>query len=474
MKKKISYILLIVFILLLFRLLLNQKKESKIQVPHSQTKKEAKANLTSKIMIPGRCYCMNEKYNIFKNNHSIFKIKKKFKSKIYKKKQYLNNKISCCKVKNIVEDNNLSNVTMCVSNKISEKEKVCYYYRFNEDMKNIIEVSKNINRYIIGYYNDKSFCVRYLTDFNSGYHEFKLFINNCFPDYICTLHNIFPEVYEYILGKKLELIISLTSYPPRINKIHLTIKSLLNQSLKADKVILWLAPEQFPNKEKDLPQNLTNLCKYGLTIDWYHDIKSYKKLIPTLRKYPDAIIVTVDDDAIYQYHWLEKLYTSYQKYPKNIQAHRVTQIYYNGTFQVISGGNHYYKNGNYLNKLVGLGGVLYPPYCFYKDILNETLFMKLAPTNDDQWFWFQGVLNGVKVRVVENPFIKANYIPGSQNVGLCKINDNGPNLFWVDFNRLLSYYTQLKGILLREYNKTKGEIEEYLQKIYQKNKINKN
>ena len=94
--------------------------------------------------------------------------------------------------------------------------------------------------------------------------------------------------------------------------------------------------------------------------------------------------------------------------------------------------------------------------------------MKLAPTNDDQWFWFQGVLNGFKVRVVENPFIKANYIPGSQNVALCKINDKGPNLFWVDFNRLLRYYTQLKGILLREYNKTKGEIEEYLQKIISK------
>ena len=176
-----------------------------------------------------------------------------------------------------------------------------------------------------------------------------MFINNCFPDYICTINNVFPEIYEYILGKKIELIISLTSYPPRINTINLTIKSLLNQSLKADKVILWLAPEQFPNKENDLPQNLTNLCNYGLTIDWYHDIKSYKKLIPTLRKYPDAIIATVDDDAIYPYQWLEKLYISYLKYPKNIQAHRVTQIYYNGTFQVIVGGYHYYKNGNYLN-----------------------------------------------------------------------------------------------------------------------------
>jgi len=481
LKKKNLFTLLIIFILLSFILLLKkkvfkylirkQKTQSKNHHPHLQTKNEIKFNLTSKIMIPGQCYCMNEKYNIFKNNNYKFKISKNFRIKIYKKQQeYLINKICCCKVKNIIEDNNFSNVTMCISNQISEMSKTCYYYRFNKDLKNIkkIEVYKNIYRYIIGYYSDKFFCAKYLTDFNSGYYKFKLFIKNCFPDFICTFNNILPDIYEYILGKQLELIISLTSYPPRINTINLTIKSLLNQSLKADKVILWLAPEQFPNKEKDLPKNLTILCNYGLTIDWYHDIKSYKKLIPTLIKYPNAIIATVDDDAIYPYQWLEKLYTSYQKYPKNIHAHRVTQIYYNGTFQTIAGGYHYYKNGNYLNKLVGLGGVLYPPYCFYKDILNETLFMKLAPTNDDQWFWFQGVLNGFKVRVVENPFIKANYVPGSQNVALCKINDKGPNLFWVDFNRLLRYYTQLKGILLREYNKTKGEIEEYLQKIISK------
>ena len=73
------------------------------------------------------------------------------------KKQYLTNQICCWKVTNIVEDNNLSNVTMGVSNKISEKAKVYYYYLFNDDMKNIknmhnnlniIEFDQNINRYI--------------------------------------------------------------------------------------------------------------------------------------------------------------------------------------------------------------------------------------------------------------------------------------------------------------------------------------
>lgn len=153
-----------------------------------------------------------------------------------------------------------------------------------------------------------------------------------------------------------DLIVSLTSYPKRINTVHLVIKSLLYQSLHADKVILWLAPEQFPNKEKDLPQDLLDLIPQGLTIDWYHDIKSYKKLIPALKKYPNSIIVTADDDNIYQKQWLEKLYNSYVKSPNDIQVHRVTKFFYKYGFEIIAGGKDYYKEPSFLNKIVGLGG----------------------------------------------------------------------------------------------------------------------
>lgn len=248
-----------------------------------------------------------------------------------------------------------------------------------------------------------------------------------------------------------KIIISLTSYPARINTIDQTIKSLINQSKKADKIILWLAPEQFPNKEKDLPRQLLDLTKKGLTIDWYHDIKSYKKLIPTLKKYPNDIIVTADDDNIYPHCWLKKLYKSYLKYPKDIQCHRITKFYYNNGFKIISGGRDYYKGSSFLNKLVGLGGVLYPPQCFYKDILNEELIFKLAPTNDDQWFWLQAVMNGTKIRVVKKPEIQAHYIEGTQETGLHQINDLGEKLFWKDFNRLLKYYPQISPILQKEY-----------------------
>ena len=252
-----------------------------------------------------------------------------------------------------------------------------------------------------------------------------------------------------------KIIISLTSFPARINTVHQTIESLINQTKKADKIILWLAPEQFPNGEKDLPENLLRLKERGLTIDWYHDIRSYKKLIPTLRKYPNELIVTVDDDIIYKPTMLEKLYRTHVKHPKDVVCHRATKfIYERDKFKTIAGGKKHYRGAHFLNKLTGCGGVLYPPKCFYKDILNEDLILKLAPTNDDQWFWLMAALNGVGVRVAKNKEIELNYTDGSQEVGLFLINDRGDNLFWKDFNRLMEHYPQLKKLLKKEGIKT--------------------
>lgn len=40
--------------------------------------------------------------------------------------------------------------------------------------------------------------------------------------------------------------------------------------------------------------------------------------------------------------------------------------------------------------------------------------MELAPTNDDIWFWLQAVLKGIKIKVIDNPYIKLNYVPNTK------------------------------------------------------------
>lgn len=284
----------------------------------------------------------------------------------------------------------------------------------------------------------------------------------------CTLDQIYLNIFKkgcardglsYGITREMiyhkPIIVSLTSFPARINIVDQCIISLLSQSIKPNKVVLWLAEEQFPHREKGLPNNLLKLKDYGLEIEWCDDIRSYKKLIPALKKYSDCIIVTADDDNIYDFRWLELLYLGYMKYPKSIQCHRATKFYFDhkkNAFNIISGGEDFYKYPSFLNKLVGLGGVLYPPNCFYKDILNEDLFKELAPTSDDIWFWLMGVLNDVKVNVVTNNIAKANYIQGTQQgPSLTHINDHGDMLFWVHFYNVLRKYPQLREKLLDEF-----------------------
>ena len=203
-------------------------------------------------------------------------------------------------------------------------------------------------------------------------------------------------------GDDKDLIISLTSFPERMYEIHYTLYSLLTQSVKPGQVILWLAREQFPNLEKDIPQKVLKLQENGLKIEWTENTYSYKKLIPALEKYPNNVIVTSDDDIFYEKDWLKKLLNGYKDNKNCIVCHRAHKI------KLTKGGIAPYKkwkkkiNGSkpsYLNFLTGAGGVLYPPSIFYKDVLNKQIFEELAPKADDVWFWAMAVMNNTKIFV---------------------------------------------------------------------------
>ncbi len=221
-----------------------------------------------------------------------------------------------------------------------------------------------------------------------------------------------------------KIIVSLTSFPARINNLHYCIYSLLNQTKKPDILVLWLAPEEFPNKEKVLPQTLLNLKQNGLTIKWYKNIKSYKKLIPSLKEYPDDIIVTADDDVYYNKNWLKKLYNAYLIDKKSIHGHRAHQITFN-TDGSIRPYIHWKKrvHKNTTNPfLTGVGGILYPPHSLYKDTTNETLFKKLSPLADDIWFWAMTLKKGTKINLIKNNLREQKKI-GQEN-SICLYTEN--------------------------------------------------
>ena len=223
------------------------------------------------------------------------------------------------------------------------------------------------------------------------------------------------------------IIVSLTTFPARIEIVYKTITTLLEQSLKPDLVVLWLAEEQFPNKK--LPENLVNLEKYGLKIKWCNDIRSYKKLIPSLKEFPNDIIITVDDDYYYDKDLVKNLIEEHQKYPKCVIANRAMRLVPSKNHKFKLNRRNYIYNDtylpSYLNFPIGFGGVLYPPNCFHKNVINQSEFMEIIPTNDDAWFWLHEVRNETKIVAAKNGYkLKLYPIENSQEIGLYKLNCN--------------------------------------------------
>jgi hypothetical protein len=199
-----------------------------------------------------------------------------------------------------------------------------------------------------------------------------------------------------------KLIVSLTSYPARMNEIHFTLYSLFNQSVKPDEIVLWLGEEKFPQREHDIPKEVLIFKKFGLQILFCTDLKPHTKLIPALSMFPDDIIVTSDDDAYYDKDWLKILYHAYQSEPTVIHCHWGRHIPLTNSF-MIKNYDCWRKAltmPSYRNFALGIAGVIYPPHSLHTDVFRNDLFTKLCPTNDDIWFWAMSVLNGTKIRMI--------------------------------------------------------------------------
>ena len=191
------------------------------------------------------------------------------------------------------------------------------------------------------------------------------------------------------------VIISLTSYGRRVKSVlPFTIISLLRQTFKPDVIILWLDKEHWNND--NLPKSLIRLKEKGLTIDYCDDIKSYKKLIPSLEKYPDDIIITVDDDLIYDSDLVERLVDAWNRNPNCIYVHKAYGITFHsdGSIRSYSDWDKLIYNSSAQNVFpIGCGGCLYKRELLYSDISCRDLFMKLAPKADDVWFFFMEILS---------------------------------------------------------------------------------
>lgn len=256
------------------------------------------------------------------------------------------------------------------------------------------------------------------------------------------------------------IIVSLTSYGKRVNNtLKYTLISMLRQSLLPDRIVVWLDTDQWINKE--LPKYLIEMKEYGVEVKYCADqIKSYTKLIPSLREFPNDIIVTVDDDIFYSRHLIENLYTEHCKNRKNIctviwglpQFRHDKLMPYNDWNEYVQ---HDIKTSNPLAIFPkGFGGVLYPPNCFNEEVFHSEVFKKECKFADDVWFFVMGLLNGIEKSCVTGTkmtnfnvdffrqFFHSDRLKAT-NVGE-NLNDvqlmNVMNFYKIDINKLRSNY----------------------------------
>jgi hypothetical protein len=184
-----------------------------------------------------------------------------------------------------------------------------------------------------------------------------------------------------------DLIVSLTSFPPRIGKLHLVIQALLQQSLQPRKIVLYLSLEEFPDRH--VPTQLGRLRGDQFEIRYVSEnLKSYKKLLFALEEFPERWIATFDDDRLYHRHCLAQLWDAAKAHPRTVVCAVARRLVVkDGQFlpylewrKVRSGAASFWLFP------VGTYGILYPPGSLDPLVGNRTLFHDLAPDQDDIWF----------------------------------------------------------------------------------------
>lgn len=197
------------------------------------------------------------------------------------------------------------------------------------------------------------------------------------------------------------IIVSITSYPKRITNVGKSIYFLLTkQTVKPDEIHLWLAEPEFPNREKDLPQdlqamlNVDNVFLHWLPKNTYchkrHEIFKYTK--------DNDCVFLFDDDVRYNDKLIETVMTDHKRFPN-------AAINYN-----------YYAKHQYIGKKIlyhditeckkpsidirWCGQSMIPSKVYPKECLADEVVKirdEICPICDESWFTPWLVANNVSI-----------------------------------------------------------------------------
>lgn len=310
----------------------------------------------------------------------------------------------------------------------------------------------------------------YLKEGWQKYNPNKWFDNETYKKFFpCGHRNPFIDWLSQPMGiakdnlDNVPLVVSLTTYPPRINSAWLAIESILRQTLKPHKVVLWIAKEDLT--KMTIPQSLEVLQGRGLDIRVSNtNYRVATKLIPSLSEFPEANIITGDDDRCYDPTLVQALWQRHREFPACIISPAMKDIRFspkrggidylleddaivdpNNCAPYDHSGDMFKDPGFYIFE--GFRGVFYPAGCFTKEVFNQEVYNSLTPVADDPFFVAQAILKGTKSICLskESPpqLSSPMEFPNTQHCGIFRdhLHANGSMLY-----RILYYYNLLDSL----------------------------
>jgi hypothetical protein len=249
-----------------------------------------------------------------------------------------------------------------------------------------------------------------------------------------------------------QLIVSFTSYPARIHAVAKVLESLYAQSMQPNRILFWLAVEQFPNREADLPQKLMDDAMEGkFELRWCNEnLGVHKKYFYAMQEFPDDIIVTVDDDTIYHPQTIQTLYNSYLKFPLAVSALETALCLFNDDGELLPYSLWPYPFVKIVESptmqltAIGVGGVLYPPHVLDARVFDKKSMLKLCtsnhiPSGEDLWMKMHEALYGTPV------------VLASKDVLHQEISNTQTSALWL--TKPISFKTDLINAIRKHYEK---------------------
>ena len=164
--------------------------------------------------------------------------------------------------------------------------------------------------------------------------------------------------------------VSLTSIPLRIKNLNESIRSLLNQTRKPDKIFINI-PYKYKRFSETIEDNqIPKFDSSIVEVTRCEDCGPGTKLLGSLNKFEkNSLVILADDDHFYEDYMIEKLFYFYSKAPNNAYSFFVYPL---ENFPVAQGADGFAIS---TNNLIGIKN-------FYDKVVKDYKELFL---NDDLW-----------------------------------------------------------------------------------------